>query len=206
MVNNYKFNHAKYGTHKIIISLLDKNKKVLDIGCSSGYLGFFSKENEFYGIEIDKKSARKAQKIYKRVLIGDVEKLIKKKLPFPKFDIIVFADILEHLIDPKSILSYFVKNYLKKDGKVIISLPNVAHLTVRLNLLLGKFDYTESGILDKSHLHLYTISSSRKLIEDSGLKIIKTKFSSNRFGLIINKIKFLGPLLGFNLIFLCQKK
>ncbi len=205
-MNEYGFNQAKHGTHKIILSFLEEKKLVLDVGCQTGYLGANDiKNNTFYGIEKNKKAAKKAEKIYRKVITGDVEKLINTSLELPKFDVIIFADILEHLVYPKKTLSFFVKNFLKSKGKVIISLPNVAHITVRLNLLLGNFDYTRSGILDKTHLRLYTLKSAQKLINNSGLKIESIAYSSNRFGYLIGKMPFLGKLLGFNLIFLCAK-
>ncbi len=203
---NYQFNQAKYGTHRLILSWIGKNKLVLDVGCSSGYLGIHSRESKFYGIEVDKKEAKKARKVYKKVFVGDVEKLINSPLSLPKFDVIIFADILEHLVHPQKTLTYLVTNFLKDDGKTIISLPNVAHLSVRLNLLAGKFDYTEAGILDKTHLHLYSLKSANKLINKSGLKTENVVYSSNKFGWLIKECSFLGTILGFNLIFLCRKE
>lgn len=202
----YQFNQSKYGTHKVILSFLRRDEVVLDVGCGSGYLGEHSQENRFYGIEINKEKAQKAKEVYKEVLVGDVEKLVNFPLSFPKFDVIVFADVLEHLVNPQRTLTYFVKNYLKEGGRVIISLPNVAHLTIRLSLLFGKFDYTDTGILDKTHLHLYTLKSARELIDSVGLEVKEIAYSSNRFGWLIKKIPLLGTILGFNLIFLCQEK
>lgn len=205
-MSDYQFNKAKYGTHRLILSWLGKNKLVLDVGCSSGYLGAHSKENCFYGIELDKEEAKKARRVYEKVFVGDVGKLINFPPCLPKFEVIIFADVLEHLVRPQKNLIYFVNNFLKDDGKVIISLPNVAHLSVRLNLLVGRFDYTETGILDETHLHLYSLKSANKLINESGLEIESVAYSSNRFGGLIKKCPFLGTILGFNLIFLCRKK
>ncbi len=202
---NYQLNRAKYGTHKLILFWIGKNKLVLDVGCSSGYLGVHSKENKFYGIEVDKERARKAKRVYKKVFVGDVEKLTSSSFSFPKFDVIIFADILEHLVYPQKTLTYLINNFLKDSGKAIISLPNVAHFKVRLNLLIGKFDYTEAGILDKTHLHLYSLKSANKLINKSGLKIESIAYSSDKMGGLIKKWPFLGTILGFNLIFLCKK-
>jgi len=202
----YQFNRFKYGTHQIILSLLGRGKTILDVGCNSGYLGIHSKKNCFYGVEIDRKEAKKAEKAYKEIVVGDVEKLTNLFFSKRKFDLIIFADILEHLVNPQETLTRFVNKFLKDDGKVIISLPNIAHLSVRLNLLIGRFDYTEAGILDKTHLHLYSLKSANKLINGSGLKVESVFYSSNRFGWLIKKCHFLGTVLGFNLIFLCQKK
>jgi len=209
MFSNYQFNPASWGTHKIILSLLGEKKEVLDVGCASGYLGQHDKKkNRFWGIEIDSKQAKIARqkKSYQQVIVADVEKTNLSRLSKNKFDVIVFADILEHLVDPQKTLSFFCQNFLVKYGKVIISLPNVAHLSVRLNLLKGKFDYTKSGILDKTHLHLYTLKSAKELIDKSGLKVEKVVYSSNRFGWLIRRVPFLGTILGFNLIFLCKKE
>lgn len=205
-MSGYQFNKAKYGTHRLILSWLGKNKLVLDVGCSSGYLGVHSKENRFYGIELNRKEAKKVRRVYERVFVGDVEKLINFPLPLPQFDVIIFADILEHTVHPQKTLIYFVNNLLKNDGEVIISLPNIAHLSMRLSLLAGRFDYTEAGILDKTHLHLYTLRSANKLINESGLEVESVAYSSNRFGRLIKKCPSLGTILGFNLIFLCRKK
>lgn len=205
-MSDYRFNKAEYGTHKLILSWLGENNLVLDVGCGRGYLGAYSRKNRFWGIEKNRKEAEKAQKRYEKVIVGDVERLTNSQLPGKKFDVIIFADVLEHLVYPQETLKRFVANLLKKDGKVIISLPNVAHLSIRLNLLLGRFGYQEKGILDKTHFHLYTLRSAQALIESSGLKTEEIKFSSNRLGVLINKIPLLGTILGFNLIFLCFKK
>ena len=205
-MSEYRFNKVKYGTHRLILSLLSENELILDVGCNSGYLGAHSKKNQFCGIELNKKEAKKAKKEYRKVLTGDVENLIGSSLSLPKFDIIVFADILEHLVHPRTTLVYFINNFLKNDGRVIISLPNIAHLSIRIKLLVGKFDYTKSGILDKTHLHLYTLKSAKKLINKSGLKVEKVVYSSNRFGWLIRRMPFLGTILGFNLIFFVQKR
>jgi 2-polyprenyl-3-methyl-5-hydroxy-6-metoxy-1,4-benzoquinol methylase len=122
------------------------------------------------------------------------------------FNTIVCADVLEHLIFPEKVLHFLVRDFLKNDGQVIISLPNIAHFSTRLSLLLGKFEYRESGILDKTHLHLYTQKSARKMIELCGLAIESEEFSSNNFGAIIKKVPFLGTILGYNLIYICRKR
>lgn len=88
------------------------------------------------------------------------------------------ADVLEHLPHPSSVLKKLKKN-LKKEGYFIISVPNVANWSIRFRLLFGKFDYTEYGILDKSHLRFFTRKSLERLIEEVGLKIKKLEVTPN---------------------------
>jgi 2-polyprenyl-3-methyl-5-hydroxy-6-metoxy-1,4-benzoquinol methylase len=194
-----------------------KKLSVLDVGCATGYLGKeIMKEVkgiDVFGVEVDCETAREAKKFYSEVIIKDLNSIgrgsvgeINEIFRGRRFDLIIFADVLEHLINPSLVLAYFVNNYLKKGGKIIISLPNVAHLSIRLNLLLGRFEYTQMGILDKTHLRLYTLASAKKMIKESGLVVEKILFSSNRFGWLIKLFPFLGTVLGFNLIFLCRKK
>ena len=224
MNRKYFFNPAKYGTHNIILRIAlqfllsqnIRNPRVLDVGCATGYIGREIRKQrgklDIFGIEIDPEAASRASKFYSRVIIGDLNAMIKddpvglkKLLGGKKFDLIIFADVLEHLLAPQETLSFFVEHFLHKDGVAIISLPNVAHLTVRLSLLFGKFRYEETGILDKTHLHLYTLDTAKELICSCGLKPQKVAYSSNRFGFLIKKIPRLGTILGYNLIFFCKR-
>jgi len=205
-MQRYNLNRAKYGTHQLIAEEIGTNKTVLDIGCNKGYLKELAKNNIFYGIDYNKEDLELAKKRrYKEVFELDLNNYELFKIDL-KFDVIIFAGILEHLMFPEKVLNFFITNHLKSNGKVIISLPNVANFTIRVGLLFGNFNYTESGILDKTHLHLYTLKSAKEFINRNNLEIIKEKFSSNRFGRIIEILPFLGTLLGYELIFVCQKE
>jgi 2-polyprenyl-3-methyl-5-hydroxy-6-metoxy-1,4-benzoquinol methylase len=206
MNSKYKINLANNGTHQIIASLIGNNHKlVLDVGCNKGYLKDLAPENVFYGIDSDSKALEYAVQKYKMVFKFDLNSGIQSVDVKSKFDIIVFGDILEHLIYPEKILSYFVNTHLNDDGIVIISLPNIAHISVRLSLLLGNFNYTEAGILDRTHLHFYTSKTAQQFIASCNLAILDKKFSSNNFGGIISTIPVLSTLLGYNLIYVCKK-
>jgi SAM-dependent methyltransferase len=93
--------------------------------------------------------------------------------PLPRlngqFDVIVYADILEHLRNPLNVFTGF-NRYLRPDGLVIVSVPNFAHLWVRLNLLFGRFEYADRGILDRTHLRFFTLRSFQRFLWDAGLK------------------------------------
>ena len=102
------------------------------------------------------------------------DKLDYQNAPFnlSSFDVIIMADIIEHLKDPLKTIIYF-KKFLKKNGLLIISVPNIANIYSRTKLLLGFFDYGERGILDKTHLKFFTLRSFRMLIKNSGLNAEK---------------------------------
>lgn len=202
----YGLNEARFGTHQLIAGQIGTGKNVLDVGCNKGYLKTLVPANNFFGIDISAADLQQAKEHgYQKVYTLDLNKY-KLFRSNKKFDVIVFADILEHLLFPDQVLRFFVNRYLKKGGDIVISLPNVAHVTVRFNLIRGRFVYTKSGILDRTHLHLYTLQTATELINSSGLHIIKYRFSSNRMGRFIQLFPFIGTLFGFNLIFVCRKK
>lgn len=203
-MDNYKLNDCRFGTHRLIAEEIEENGAVLDVGCNKGYLKTFCKDGVFYGIDQGEENISEAKKNgYAEVFDLDLNNFDLLKIN-RKFTTIVFGDILEHLSYPEKVLAYFVDNFLSDGGKVIVSLPNVANISVRINLLFGRFDYADSGILDRTHLHLYTLKTGRELIAKGGLKIIKEKYSSDNFGGIIRWLPCLGKSLGYNLIFVCK--
>jgi hypothetical protein len=113
--------------------------------------------------------------------------------------------VLEHVLYPDDVLNFFVKNYLKDNGKVIISLPNIANWQIRFQLLLGKFDYMETGIMDKTHLHFYTFKSAKEMIQRNNLKIQKIIGGASFFGPIIRIFPFLKSLFATNIILIAVK-
>jgi len=162
-----------FSVHQKIVQCVGKQKKVLDVGCAVGILAKEMKNNdcEVIGIELDEESADIAQNYCTELVRGDVESIELKPQYNNYFDFIIFADILEHLRDPIIVLERFAK-YLKDDGHIIVSLPNVANWRVRLKLLSGNFDYETHGILDESHLRFFTEKTAKNLIFDVGLEIV----------------------------------
>lgn len=155
-----------------IMKFAPKNKLVLDVGCGTGALGRELKKNgnAVYGIEISDKSIEISRSCLDKVFKIDLES--EQILPFKEneFDVIIFGDVLEHLRDPLSVLKSF-KKYLKKSGRMIISLPNIANWAIRLQLLSGKFEYTSEGILDDTHVRFFTLKTAKDLIRGAGLRI-----------------------------------
>lgn len=224
----YTFKTDKYSCHMKIInyfksSYSDKKIKILDIGCSKGFIGegLHGSSFKFYGIEIDEEDAKIASKYYTEVKIADLD---KEKIVYKKdfFDVMILNDVIEHLKSSAETASYF-KPFLKKDGIMIISTGNVANLYIRLKLLFGNFDYEDRGILDRTHLKLFTLKTFRQLVHESGLKIIKEEFTPVPLPLvynifsegmplnIIHKISnffacLLPELFCFEFIFYCKKE
>ena len=123
------------------------------------------------GVEIDPRAAAEARKVLDDVVEGDIEVL---DLPYKNknFDCILFADVLEHLIDPLSVLKK-TRKFLKSDGTVIASLPNVQYLGLIHHLIEGNWTYQDEGILDRTHLRFFTFNEMEKLFNDAGYEIIK---------------------------------
>ncbi|ACA60194.1 class I SAM-dependent methyltransferase [Candidatus Desulforudis audaxviator] len=148
-------------------------ERVLEIGCGNGATGHLAKSlgrSQFYaGVEISCSAAADAQRVLDAVHVGDIESYITQ-LPYPEsyFDLLLFGDVLEYLIDPWGVLKDLCF-YLKCGGTVIASIPNVRHVKVLLPLLFqGKFEYQEEGILDRGHLRFFTKRSIYQLLGSSG--------------------------------------
>ncbi len=152
---------------------------VLDVGCGTGVLGKAlqdKKHCQVEGIEYSPEAVRIARKRLAKVHVLDIEhgELQTNK----KYDIIILADVLEHLKNPTAVLRKFL-NFLKPNGKVIISLPNIANWTVRLKLLTGNFTRTQTGILDETHRHFYTLKTAKKFLQNNGLTIQRVDITPN---------------------------
>ncbi len=225
MIYSYKGVDPYSSHYKIAWLIKNYNQKssVLDVGCNAGFIGRALRGINWQGYiaGIDKEKIFK-QKVfssgYNSFFPINVENGLGKFRR--KFDIIVFADVLEHLIDPQRALKRIKKN-IKKDGLVIISLPNIANIYIRLNLFLGNFDYSNRGILDKDHKLFYTKKTAVSLIKNSGLKIIQFDFTPIPLSVInknftygkkyfpfyslLNTISKIRPsFFSYQLIFVCR--
>lgn len=203
--NPYKVGAGKYATHNIIARLIGHEKVALDIGCNTGYLKTISdKSNVFYGLDYMKDAVKEARKAYLDAAEYNIENL--SPLPWSKkFDVIILGDVLEHINNPVEALNHF-STHLKADGYFIISVPNIANWLVRLRLLFGKFDYTESGIMDDTHIRFYTVKTTRELINDANLKIDYISGGASLFGVLVHYLPFLAGLLSSSIIVTAKKQ
>lgn len=181
----YLFKQDRYSSHAQIAGQLHRLAaiapqrpfEVLDVGCAAGFLRNFlpGSEFRFIGIERDPDLVEQARQSYDEVHQADLTSDLDLPLQASP-SAIVFADVLEHLPYPEVVLADLLKRYVKPGTPVIISLPNVAHLYVRLSLLVGRFEYADRGILDRTHLRFYTLRSAQQLCAecDIHLKSIAT--------------------------------
>ncbi len=194
-------------THVKLINLTGSNKKVLEIGCANGRMSKYLQKNgcQVIGIEIDKKKAEMANKFCEEAITGNIEEEATLLSIKSTFDVIIFGDVLEHLTNPHKTLAS-VSRFLKKDGYVLVSLPNIAYFTVRMKLLFGKFEYNpEGGIMDKEHLRHFTLKTSKEMFRQSGYEIEHMdalsvpRFKKNQF--IYSALKKIPSLFGYEFIF-----
>lgn len=152
-----------------IINLAKHRERILDIGCADGSLGQYLKEFDCHvtGVDISDDMINVANKYCDESYVIDLDNSDISDTLKNKFDVIVCADVLEHLKDPGRALLQ-IKSLLKDDGFIIASIPNIAHGSVRLSLLQGKFDYQDLGILDNTHLRFFTRKSVISLFENVG--------------------------------------
>jgi 2-polyprenyl-3-methyl-5-hydroxy-6-metoxy-1,4-benzoquinol methylase len=158
-------------SHTLMVELVGGNKRVLDVGCATGYLArtLVGKGCTVSGFEADPAAAEEARPALEQLVVGDVERTdLAEAFGAGHFDVVVFGDVLEHLRDPLTVLRG-AKTLLAPGGTVVASIPNIAHGSVRLALLHGRFDYQPLGLLDFSHLRFFTRASIETLFRDAGL-------------------------------------
>ena len=175
-MNQVNLNPAYTGGRPDIENLVSPTAKlVLDVGCSNGTLGAAIKARtgaQVVGVELSSTMAAEASNRLDRVFVDDAAAVFATgKLAEYKFDTIIFADVLEHLVDPWLVLQTATK-YLTPEGTIIASLPNIRHIDTIYNLVVkGKWPYRDRGIHDRTHLRFFTKHNIIELFNSAGLVI-----------------------------------
>ena len=221
----YPIKTLPYSSHSWFLRLVGSNKDVLDVGCGHGY---FSRElksanNNIVGVDIlASPSELDVFDEYIQADLNDRGVDLRALVGDRRFDFILLQDILEHLTDPDTMLRA-CRDLLRPHGVVLISVPNVANITVRASLLLGNFEYTERGILDKTHLKFFTRKTARRFVEQNGFEVLDHQMSvmpvevalginserpSMRMmsGLLHKATAALPGLLGYQSILVCRPR
>lgn len=175
----------------------DSTLNILEIGCGMGAtLGYIKNtypNANIYGVELNSNIADIAKHYIPTIICGNIESM---ELPYEEnfFDYIIFADVLEHLINPHIVLSK-IKKYLKPSGCILASIPNIMHYSVILDLLKGNFTYQDSGILDKTHLRFFTLNEINHLFSYCGYKVSLIETSTYDLPLSSKDQKLFNELL-----------
>ena len=152
--------------------------RVLDVGCGTGSVSRIiadTRNAKIIGIEPDSHRAAAAcargLEVYQELFTPAIVQRLEP------FNVILFADVLEHVAHPGSFLQ-FARRALLPGGRVVASVPNVAHWSVRLDLLRGRFEYQPAGIRDSTHLRWFTADTVRSLFETNGLRVISLQHTA----------------------------
>jgi 2-polyprenyl-3-methyl-5-hydroxy-6-metoxy-1,4-benzoquinol methylase len=177
-----EINYVAFDLVSKVIKEKNDVKNILDVGCGFGLLSKELKKTypklDLYGIEHAKEASQSSHKILK-LLQCNIEDmvLIKSKLKTQKFDVIIFSDVLEHLYDPVGIIKSY-QSVLKQDGIIVVTVPNIANIFSRIALLFGFFNYSETGVMDKTHIRFFNRKNLKQLATESDLKIVSQKYDS----------------------------
>lgn len=174
MKNKYEFKlnpDEVNDSHMGLARRIQSGERILELGCSSGYLSRFLQQDlgcYVVGVDIDKSALVQAAEFCAKAIVADLDQdAWLQEIADERFDTILCADVLEHLKNPAALLAK-LKPYLTSKGRILASIPNVAHASVRLELLQGHFDYESLGILDDTHLHFYTLDGCVSMLMQAG--------------------------------------
>lgn len=172
------------GDRRKLLNRIPVGSRVLDVGCWSGYFGRYlsARGCTVVGIELDPRAAALAEPHYERVLLGDVLEFAFDGSLMDVFDAVLLFDVLEHVTRPEDVLA--AAHRWAPHGTLHVSLPNVAHWSVRKQLLKGSWKYEDSGILDRTHLRFFTRQSGTELLRDSGWNVIWEGYSDSALPLV----------------------
>jgi 2-polyprenyl-3-methyl-5-hydroxy-6-metoxy-1,4-benzoquinol methylase len=187
---------SPYGSHEQILSLVDRQGRALDLGSATGLLteSLLQKNVKSVGVDLIPKEQIKAP--FEHYEQHDLER--PEALNFKReFDFVILADIVEHLRNPDVLLTK-VASFLKVDGKLIVSVPNIAIWFYRLSLLLGRFNYGPKGILDHTHVKLYTLDSIKQLLLRSGYIVKEERFTNLPFEVVFESSGKSGFIRGID--------
>jgi 2-polyprenyl-3-methyl-5-hydroxy-6-metoxy-1,4-benzoquinol methylase len=158
------------------LRMIGAAKRVLEFGCSSGFMTKALKERGCWvvGIDLNEEDAAGAARYADDLIIADLERDdFVAKLGGGSFDVLLFGDVLEHLRDPLATLRE-ARELLAPGGFVVISVPNIAFVDVRMMLLRGAFEYRDDGLLDRTHVHFFTRASLNAMLDAAGLLVVET--------------------------------
>jgi methionine biosynthesis protein MetW len=180
----YQLKRNRLSSHMQILDSIKPGSRVLDLGCGQSLLA-----EEYAGkgvtlVGVDEIPAEQVSSAIHQYFRTDLEQPLE--LPFGRdFDYVILSDVIEHIRN-RDAMMHLLRRHLKLGGRLIISTGNIAIWFYRLSLLLGRFEYGPRGILDQTHVHLFTLDSFRRFVEKSGYRIIETAVTPLPFELVFS--------------------
>ncbi|MDQ6837341.1 MAG: class I SAM-dependent methyltransferase [Actinomycetota bacterium] len=170
--------------HVLALGRVPANSRVLDLGAADGSMAAALRDMgcRAWGVELDPEAAELAAPYCEDLAVADLNDLdLAQRFAGQQFDIVLMLDVLEHLTDPAAVLRG-VGAVLAPGGWGVISLPNIAHVSTRLALLEGRFTYTDTGLLDRTHLRFFDRAGVDRLLADSGWAMFDLERVTRRLG------------------------
>ncbi|MFT7228748.1 MAG: 2-polyprenyl-3-methyl-5-hydroxy-6-metoxy-1,4-benzoquinol methylase [Methylophilaceae bacterium] len=163
-----------------VVRMVGQNKSALEIGCGPGSITKILAEQsgcKVIGLELDPDAIEKVAPYCVKVMQADLNSSEWPRLldNTDKFDVVVAADVLEHLYDPWASLQRMVP-LIKPDGCIVISLPHIGHAAVMSCLFNGDFEYRNWGLLDRTHIRFFCLKNIEELFAQANLKIIEVAY------------------------------
>lgn len=200
-----------------VLHFLGKPGKVLDIGCGVGDNARILKSLGFLidGITISEKELREANPFLQNGYLFNLENGLPEAIKNYQYDYIICSHVLEHICYPEKLL-IDIKSCIKREGKIIVALPNLFHYASRWKLMRGDFNYQTAGVWDNTHFKWYNFKTGKLLLENNGFKVIHSsvtgqlpgnsffsKFLSKKTSQrIYNRLKKISPgLFGYQLVY-----
>jgi 2-polyprenyl-3-methyl-5-hydroxy-6-metoxy-1,4-benzoquinol methylase len=183
----------------IIANWVTPGSRILEVGPGNGVIGGWLRDKKgctTTGLEIVPEAAEIAEKCFDHMIVGSIESedIAAKVMSHGPFDAIIYADVLEHLVDPWHTL-LMMRGMLANNGQLLTSFPNIAHWSARLNLLRGRFDYTEGYLMDRTHLRWFTFRSAREMAHATGYRVLQQQAVYRpRF------LRFWKTLMGYQIV------
>lgn len=191
---HYTLKLSATGSHMQIVDAIAPGSRVLDLGCSQGLLARPLREKDVKVTGVDAGPPHRLAAALERYHRRDLEEPLA--LPCGReFDYVVLADVIEHLRNRQALLRG-ARRFLREDGRLIVSTPNIALWFYRLSLLVGRFEYGPRGVLDRTHVHLYTRATFRREVERAGFRVLRERVTALPFEVVFESTGRSRAVLG----------